>query len=212
MERLELLDDGARLLPSRYLKPRGEASAADLQRVADRLAGIYTAVGQGLPHFSTPTAGTTRQVLVSLAELERAGALTIRARDDTPRRGDVLLQTHGRMPVVATGTATDTGVAQVVEVDQTRLDPYFVALFLRGDVAGLPVANTLGAINRDDLRRCRIPRMPLAEQCQYGDAFRWLTEFGQALAALSDLSAKVIEQTIYSLTAGAHRAGARTAG
>ena len=203
VERLELLDDGARLLPSRYLKPRGEASAADLQRVADRLAGIYTAVGQGLPRFSTPAAGTARQVLVSLAELERAGALTIRARDDTPRRGDVLLQTHGRMPVVAAGTAADTGVAQVVEIDQARLDPYFVALFLRGDVAGLPVANTLGAINRDDLRRCRIPRMPLAEQRRYGDAFRWLTELGQALTALSDLSAKVIDQTIYSLTAGA---------
>jgi hypothetical protein len=203
VERLELLDDGARLLPSRYLKPRGEASAADLQRVADRLAGIYTAVGQGLPRFSTAKPGAARQVLVTLAELERAGALTIRARDDTPRRGDVLLQTHGRMPVVATGTAADTGVSQVVEIDQARLDPYFVALFLRGDVAGLPVANTLGAINRDDLRRCRIPRMPLAEQRRYGDAFRWLTELGQALAALSDLSAKVIEQTIYSLTAGA---------
>jgi hypothetical protein len=107
------------------------------------------------------------------------------------------------MPVVATGTAADTGVSQVVEIDQARLDPYFVALFLRGDVAGLPVANTLGAINRDDLRRCRIPRMPLAEQRRYGDAFRWLTELEQALTALSGLSAKVIEQTIYSLTVGA---------
>lgn len=203
VERLELLDNGARLLPSRYLAPRGEASAADLQRAADRLAGMYAAIGQGLPRFKAPKAAATRQLLVTLAELERAGALTIRARDDTPRRGDVLLRTQGRMPVVATGTEADTGVAQVVEIDQGRLDPQFVALFLRGDVAGLPVANTLGAINRDDLRRCRIPRMPLAEQHRYGDAFRWLTELGQALTALSDLSAKVIEQTIYSLTTGA---------
>jgi N-6 DNA Methylase len=202
VERLELLDDGARLLPSRYLKPRGEASAAELQRVAGRLTRIYTAVGQRLPRFNAPTAETARQVLVSLAELEWAGALTIRARDDTPRRGDVLLRTHGRMPAVATGTTADTGIAQVVEIDQTRLDPHFVALFLRSDVAGLPVANTLGAINRDDLRRCRIPRMPLAEQRRYGDAFRWLTELEQVLTALSDLSAKVIEQTIYSLTTG----------
>jgi hypothetical protein len=45
--------------------------------------------------------------------------------------------------------------------------------------------------------------MPLAEQRRYGDAFRWLTDLEQALAALSDLSAKVIEQTIHSLTTGA---------
>jgi hypothetical protein len=203
VERLELLDDGARLLPSRYLAPHGEASAVDLQQAADRLASVYAAIGRGLPRFTAPKPGATRQVFVTLAELERAGALTIRARDDTPRQGDVLLRSHGGMPVVATGTAADTGVAQVVEIDQGRLDPHFVALFLRGDVAALPVANTLGAINRDDLRRCRIPRMLLAEQRRYGDAFRWLTELGRSLTALSDLSAKVIEQTIYSLTTGA---------
>jgi N-6 DNA Methylase len=204
VDRLELLDDGTRLLPSRYLAPRGEASAADLRQAVGRLAGMYTAVGQGLPRFSTAQGtGTARGISVTLAELERVGALTIRARDDTPRRGDVLLRTQGRMPVVATGTADDVGIAQVVEIDQERLDPHFVALFLRGDVAALPVANTLGAINRDDLRRCRIPRMPLAEQRRYGDAFRWLTDLEQALAALSDLSAKVIEQTIHSLTTGA---------
>ncbi len=201
VERLELLDEGACLLPSRYLAARGQASAAELARLTGRLAEIHTAVGRGLPRFAAPKAAS-RRTCVSLAELERVEALTIRARDDTPRRGDVLLRTHGRMPVVATGTASDTGVAQVVEIDESRLDPYFVALFLRSDVAALPVANTLGAINRDDLRRCRIPRMPLAEQRRYGDVFRLLTELEQALAKLSDLGARVIDQTIYALTTG----------
>ena len=53
------------------------------------------------------------------------------------------------------------------------------------------------------MRRCRIPRLPLAEQRRYGEAFRLLSELEQALAALSDLSAKVIGQTIYALTTGA---------
>ena len=74
---------------------------------------------------------------------------------------------------------------------------------MRSDVAALPAANTLGAINRDDLRRCRIPRQPLAEQRRYGAAFRRLSELEQALTQLSDLSAKVIAQTIYALTTGA---------
>lgn len=213
VERLELLDEGACLLPSRYLAARGQASAADLAQVTERLSGMYAVVGRGLPRFATPKT-TSRPTCVTLAELERVGALTIRARDDTPRVGDVLLRTQGRPPVVATAeTDSDedaigrfvevTGIAQVVEIDGTRLDPYFVALFLRSDVAALPVANTLGAINRDDLRRCRIPRLPLTEQRRYGAAFRLLSELEQALGALSDLSARVIGQTILALTTGA---------
>lgn len=212
VERLELLDEGACLLPSRYLAARGQASAAELAQVTARLAEVYTAVGRGLPRFAAPKT-TSRSTCLTLAELERAGALTIRARDDTPRPGDVLLRTQGRPPVVATAEKDRdedaigrfvevSGIAQVVEIDESRLDPYFIALFLRSDVAALPVANTLGAINRDDLRRCRIPRLPLADQRRYGDAFRRLSELEQALAALSDLSTKVIDQTIYALTTG----------
>lgn len=213
VERLELLDEGARLLPSRYLAVRDQAPAADLVQVTGRVARIYAAVGRGLPKFAPPKAGS-RHTYVTLAELERAGALTIRARDDTPRVGDVLLRTQGRPPVVAAAEKERdqdaigrfvevSGIAQVVEIDGSRLDPHFVALFLRSDVAALPVANTLGAINRDDLRRCRIPQLPLAEQRRYGDAFRWLSELEQALAALSDLSARVIGQTVHALATGA---------
>jgi hypothetical protein len=213
VDRLDLLDEAACLLPSRYLAGRGQASATDLLLVTGLLAGIYAAVGRGLPQFAAPKT-TSRYACVALAELERVGALTIRARDDAPRAGDVLLRTQGRPPVVATAEKTSdedaigqfvevSGIAQVVEIDGTRLDPYFVALFLRSDVAALPVANTLGAINRDDLRRCRIPRLPLTEQRRYGEAFRRLSELEQALAALSDLSAEVIGETIYALTTGA---------
>jgi type I restriction-modification system DNA methylase subunit len=213
VERLELLDEGACLLPSRYLTACGQGSAAELIEVTGRLAEIYAAVGRGLPRFAAPRT-TSRHACVTLAELERVGALTIRARGDTPRAGDVLLRTQGRLPVVATAEKAGDedaigrfvevgGIAQVVEIDGTRLDPYFVALFLRSDVVALPVANTLGAINRDDLRRCRIPRLPLAEQRRYGEAFRRLSEIEQSLAALSDLSAKVIGETINALITGA---------
>ena len=121
----------------------------------------------------------------------------------TPRGGDVLLRTLGRAPTVATGTsADDTGVAQAVEIDETRLDARFVATFLRADVTALPVANTLGAVSRDDLRRCRIPRMPVAEQRRYGDAFRRLLDLNAALRTLADVSGKVIDQVIHGLTTG----------
>ena len=107
VERLELLDEGACLLPSRYLAARGQASAVDLAQVTGRLTEIYATVGRGLPRFAAPKTAN-RQAWVTLAELERAGALTIRARDDTPRVGDVLLRTQGRPPVVATAERTAT--------------------------------------------------------------------------------------------------------
>jgi hypothetical protein len=202
MPRLELLDGGTNLLPSRFVAASVHATAGDLAKVTERLAHLYAAIGQGLSAFQVP-GQQARTSYVTLAELERVGALTIRSRDDTPRRGDVLLRTLDRPPVVATGTsADDKGVAQVMEIDETRLDAHFVATFLRADVAALPVANTLGAVSRDDLRRCRIPRMPLAEQRLYGDTFRRLLELDAALRTLAHVSGKVIEQTIHGLTTG----------
>ena len=202
VSRLELLDDEVNLLPSRYVAAGVQATAGDLAEVTERLARLYTSIGLGLPGFQAP-GHQVRISFVTLAELERTGALTIRPRDDTPRRGDVLLRTMDRPPVVATGTsADDKGVAQVIEIDETRLDTHFVVTFLRADVAALPVANTLGAVSRDDLRRCRVPRLPLAEQRRYGDAFRRLLELDAALKTLADVSGKVIEQTIHGLTTG----------
>ena len=200
--RLDLLDGDVNLLPGRYVAFRAEASAAELAEMTERLTRLYARIGRGLPVF-VPPGRQARTSHVTLAELERVGALAIRPRDATPRGGDVLLRTLGLPLAVATGTsADDRGVAQVVEIDATRLDAHFVATFLRADVAALPVANTLGAVSRDDLRRCRIPRMPLAEQRRYGEAFRRLLELDAALKSLADVSGKVIEQVIHGLTAG----------
>ena len=201
--RLELLDSDASLLPSRYVSARAEASADDLADVTGRLETLYARIGRGLPRFEASVA-KPRYSYVTLGELERAGALTIQSREATPRSGDLLVRTLGRPPVVATGTsADDTGIAQVVEIDETRLDAHFVATFLRADANALPVANTLGALSREDLRRCRIPRLLLADQRRYGDAFRHLQELQDALNTLATVSTNVIAQTIHGLTSGA---------
>jgi hypothetical protein len=200
---VELLDGETDLLPSRYVVARVNATATELAAVTNRLEELYLRVGQGLPRFAAPESPTNHSY-VTLAELERVGALRIRSRDTTPRNGDVLLRTLGRPPTVATGTdADDVGVAQVVELDTRRLDPDFVATFLRIDANSLPVANTLGALSRDDLRRCRIPRLQLAEQRRYGYVFRHLRELQGATSALAKVSENVIDQTIHGLTLGA---------
>jgi predicted DNA-binding transcriptional regulator AlpA len=201
--RLELLGADANLLPSRWVSSHTEANAEDLADVTTRLEALYARISQGIPRFNAPRT-QPRYSYVTLGELERAGALSIQPRDVTPKPGDLLVRTLGRPPVVATGTATDDiGVAQIVEIDDTRLDANFIATFLRADANALPVANTLGALSRDDLRRCRVPRLTLADQRRYGDAFRHLQELQDALTSLATVSANVIDQTIHGLTTGA---------
>ena len=201
--RLELLDGDTGLLPSRYVTPRHDAVADDLVRLTSRLQALYARISRAFPR---PTESTARpdRAYMTLAELERVRALTIRSRDTTPRAGDVLLRTLGRPPVVADGAEADeVGIAQVVEIDPTRLDAHFVTMFLRADANALPVANTHGALSRDDLRRCRIPRMPVAEQRRYGEAFRHLLDLQGAVSALAAVSVNVLDQTIHGLTTGA---------
>lgn len=202
MDRLELLDDDTALLPARHVREPVGAGADDLARVTERLQGLYTQVGRGLPHFAEPKT-PIRHTWVTLAELERVGALAIRSRETTPRAGDVLMQTMGRPPAVANGSETSNlGVALILELDSTRLDAHFVATFLRREAAAVPMSNTVGALSRDDLRRCRIPRLALAQQRSYGDTFRQLRELQGALSALAAASTTVIDQTVHSLTAG----------
>jgi hypothetical protein len=200
---LELLDGDAMLVPSRYLRPRIGDSAAELGRFTRRLAGLYANLGRVLPQSVAPLA-QPRHPEVTLAELERSRAITILPRDATPRAGDLLFRTMGKAPVVAAGTPEDErGVAQVVGIDTDRLDPHFVAQFVRADALAVPVANTHAALTRDDVRRCRIPRLPLTEQRRYGDAFRQLQELDDLSSRLAGVTAAIVAQTVHGLTTGA---------
>ncbi|MGH3568156.1 MAG: N-6 DNA methylase [Pseudonocardia sp.] len=200
---MEVLDDDTSLVPSRYLHARANATAEDLDRVTGRLRLLYEGLGRAVAQ-PVSSAAASRCPEVMLAELERARAITILPRDATPRAGDLLFRTMGREPVVADGTLADErGVAQVVGIDTDRLDPHFVAMFVRADALAAPVANTHGALTRDDVRRCRIPRMPLAEQRRYGDAFRRLLELNAVAARLAAVTDAVVTQTVHGLTVGA---------
>ncbi|WP_202868906.1 N-6 DNA methylase [Kribbella antibiotica] len=200
--RSELVDGDAELLPGHHVAGPADVTAGDLERVTERLQGLYALLGTGMPRFGASELQTRRES-VTLADLERSGALTILSRGSTPREGDLLLLTMGRPPVVATGTdADDAGIAQVIELDAARLDGYFLATFVWADAASLPVASMVGGLSRDDLRRCRIPRMTIDEQRSYGAAFRRLRGLEEVLNSLAKLSASIVNETVRGLTAG----------
>lgn len=211
--RLELLDNDVNLLPARRITHRTAATADDFAAVTARLQHLYRDFSRSLPRFSSPPTAP-RHTSVTLSELERLGALTIRPRDTTPRIGDVIVRTLGLPPVVVRPEhpEADGGIVQVqevaniahvIEIDPERLDPDFVAAFLRADANLQPVTNTLGMLSRDDLRRCRLPHLPVGEQRSYGDAFRHLLTLDDVATALAKTCTHVIDQTFHALATGA---------
>src|SRR6185437_5159335 len=89
--RLELLDGDVNLLPRRHVTANIQASADELTQTAERLRTLYVQAADAVPTFMPPpTQQQQHHSFVTLAELERAGALIIRSRDSTPLRGDVI--------------------------------------------------------------------------------------------------------------------------
>ena len=76
-------------------------------------------------------------------------------------------------------------------------------MFVRADARAVPVANTHAALTREDVRRCRIPRMPIIEQRRYGEAFRQLLELNAVATRLAAVTDAVVTQTVHGLTTGA---------
>jgi N-6 DNA Methylase len=198
---IELLDDDVSLLPARYLTRIGGETADAYTRATSELPRLLEMIARALPRFETGHGSADRQ-MVHLGELERTGSLSFPPRGAVPKIGDVLLRSGGRAPVVVSDDNNDEAHVQIIAIRADRLDPHFVAAFLQADASVAQPTSTLGVLSRDDLRRCRIPRMPAAEQRRYGDAFRNLQGFEDALRSTTELSATVLRSAAYALITG----------
>ncbi|WP_285592833.1 hypothetical protein [Actinomycetospora sp. NBRC 106378] len=211
--RVALLDGVTELDPARHVGADPASTAQGLADLTARLRALYEQVGAVL-HAPVTAATLGARDLVALSELERRGALTIVPRRSASHeekgpaihKGDVLVSGRGQSPSVARHRA-DAGAetAHVLAISAEHLDAHFVALFLRPEVAALPAATLHGGPSRSDLRRCRIPRLPLRDQRRYGDAYRRLLDLDQLTSRLARTTATVLDQTVHGLTTGALR-------
>ncbi|KOV28644.1 N-6 DNA methylase [Streptomyces virginiae] len=87
-------------------------------------------------------------------------------------------------------------------LDPARLDPWFLAGFLSAEDNVHSVA-TGSTIMRVDARRLRVPLLPLAEQRQYGNAFRYLHELRSAANRAAQLATDTTQALKSGLTGGA---------
>jgi hypothetical protein len=76
--------------------------------------------------------------------------------------------------------------------DPTALDPWFLAGFLRGTANHRQASSYASTATRLDVRRLRLPRLPLDEQRRYGARFRALDEFERALRRASRLGEHLV--------------------
>ncbi len=119
--------------------------------------------------------------------------------------GDVVLPTAGHRLVARVindaGAVLGRGLC-LLRPNRDVLDPWFLAGFLTGSANSRQASTHLSAAARLDVRRCEIPRMPLAEQYRYAAVFSALGTFSTALAQAGAVANQVVQATVDGLVDG----------
>jgi hypothetical protein len=156
----------------------------------------------GLPVLTGHDVATGARASATTGDLRLTSTVTVEA-------GDVLLPA-----VVGAGPGRarvaddlDEGALLGLNVhlfrpDPERLDPWFLAGFLSAE-DNVSSASTGTTSVQIDPRRLRLPLLPLAEQCEYGEAFRRLYELRAATGRAADLAADTARLLTAGLTTGA---------
>ncbi len=125
-------------------------------------------------------------------------------RNPAIREGDILVPLVGRRLIARVASGDDVGAflsptVVLIRPDPVTIDPWFLAGFLsssEGERRAVRMSSTLGEHIRFDPRRVRIPLLPVGMQRVYGDAFRRLWEFAQALRGAHDQGVSLIRDMI----------------
>ncbi|WP_405890529.1 N-6 DNA methylase [Streptomyces sp. NBC_00133] len=121
--------------------------------------------------------------------------------DEEPVRveeGDVVVPVLGGGSVVRVIDEATAGAAlgrnlQLLHPDPAALDPWFLAGFLRGSANTRQASSYASTSTRLDVRRLQLPRLPLADQQRYGERFRALAAFEDALRQAGRLGEQLVQ-------------------
>ncbi|MFE9389861.1 N-6 DNA methylase [Streptomyces sp. NPDC006784] len=214
---IDLLDEEVDLSPARHLLPSGtgtDAAAlasvrAELERTLRRTLDLTAADDPALPDRRSAAPGSTALPEATVGELARTGALEVHlatADAVTTAPGDVVIPVQGRGAayVVAEGE----GGARLgkplclLRPDPAALDAWFVAGFLRSTANTRQASSYASSSSRIDVRRLRLPRLPLERQRAYGEHFRLLAEFEAALRRVGELGEELVQGMFDGLADG----------
>ncbi|MFY1670219.1 N-6 DNA methylase [Plantactinospora sp. WMMB334] len=208
-----LLDQVRRSLPA-----VGEARTAPLREAPHADIADLIRSGSITVQRAASRSRSASITVLTAADILSGGPATgsaARATDEGPetrvRPGDILVPAVGHRINARVATPEQVGAelgpgTQLVRVDTTRFDPWFVAgVISRTDnarIAGRASSTANGAL-RIDIRRLTIPVMPLDQQQAYGQAFRQLVEFRIMLERAAASGAVLAREIADGLTGGA---------
>ena len=126
--------------------------------------------------------------------------------------GDVVVPVLGGGSVVRVVDEATAGAAlgrnlQLLHPDPAALDPWFLAGFLRGTANNRQASSYASTATRLDVRRLQLPRLPLADQRRYGERFRALAEFEDALRLAGRLGEQLVQGLYDGLADGSVEPG-----
>jgi SAM-dependent methyltransferase len=121
--------------------------------------------------------------------------------------GDVVVPVLGGGAVARVVDAATAGAALgrnlvLLRPDPAALDPWFLAGFLRGTANHRQASSYASTATRLDVRRLQLPRLPLDRQRRYGERFRALTAFEDALRLAGRLGEQLARGLLDGLTEG----------
>jgi hypothetical protein len=125
------------------------------------------------------------------------------------RVGDVLVPVLGQRLTARVATDMDIGARpastiHLIRPDAAIIDPWFLVGLLSSNTLSQQAArasSTLGEHIRFDLRRVRIPLLPIDAQREYGEIFRELSDFTQTLRNAHDLGTDLVGDMTDSIVA-----------
>ncbi|MGR8010120.1 N-6 DNA methylase [Streptomyces hypolithicus] len=124
--------------------------------------------------------------------------------------GDVVVPVLGGGSVVRVVDGDTAGAAlgrslQLLRPDPDAVDAWFLAGFLRGTANNRQASSYATTSTRLDVRRLQLPRLPLADQRRYGQRFRALADFEEALRLAGRLGEQLVQGLYDGLTDGSVR-------
>ncbi|MEU3949917.1 N-6 DNA methylase [Streptomyces sp. NPDC029526] len=191
--------------------PADTAPATPLDRRPLTTVGELARAGALLMHTGG-TGGPARvPVLTDHDVLAGTGPSgTLPESDEEPvltEPGDIVLPVLGGGAVTRVVEGPTAGAVLgrnlvLLRPDPSALDAWFVAGFLRGTANHRRASSYASTATRLDVRRLRLPRLPLDEQRRYGARFRALDEFERALRRAARLGDELVRGMYDGLTSG----------
>ncbi|MFE5505313.1 N-6 DNA methylase [Amycolatopsis japonica] len=183
---IDLLDEEIDLSPVRH-QARGEHAGEAFLEVLKRFEGVR-------PEPPSLVVSDEKPSFVTLGELLKSGVLTV---PESVEEGDVVASPAVPAYVHNGETFTAEPTMSKYRTDPERLDAAFLAGCLRAAGQIAPTSST-----RIDLKRTRIPRLPIETQRAHGAAFTRLAAFEDALREAAESGLELVRLGLAGLTEG----------